>query len=87
MGLVFVAILDDWHTSKSLINPTIKVKVIRSLPPSKRAVLPGMITDHNNMPLAISAPLTSAYFSPHDYALEYYELKARQQELQKSKPE
>ena len=87
MGLVFVAIFGrlayiqvinkSYYQGKgnSLIT-TIKKE------PSYR----GMITDRNNMPLAISAPLTSVYFSPHDYAVEYYELKARQQELQKSKP-
>lgn len=46
----------------------------------------GMITDRNNMPLAISAPLVTLTFSPHEYAVEYYELKRRLQELQKSKP-
>lgn len=46
----------------------------------------GMITDRNNMPLAISAPLMTVIFSPHEYAVEYYELKRRQQELQKAKP-
>ncbi len=35
----------------------------------------GMITDRNNLPLAISAPLATVTFSPHDYAREYYELK------------
>lgn len=46
----------------------------------------GMITDRNNMPLAISAPLVTLVFSPHEYAVEYYDLKAKQQELLKSKP-
>lgn len=46
----------------------------------------GMITDRNNMPLAISAPLVTLTFSPHEYAVEYYELKGRLQELQKAKP-
>ncbi|WP_367107330.1 peptidoglycan D,D-transpeptidase FtsI family protein [uncultured Psychrobacter sp.] len=35
----------------------------------------GMITDRNDLPLAISAPLATVSFSPHDYAQEYYELK------------
>lgn len=35
----------------------------------------GMITDRNNLPLAVSAPLATVTFSPHDYAREYYELK------------
>ena len=35
----------------------------------------GMITDRNNLPLAVSAPLATVSFSPHDYAREYYELK------------
>lgn len=35
----------------------------------------GMITDRNNLPLAISAPLATVSFSPHDYASEYYEVK------------
>lgn len=35
----------------------------------------GMIMDRNNLPLAISAPLATVTFSPHDYAREYYELK------------
>lgn len=35
----------------------------------------GMITDRNDLPLAISAPLSTVSFSPHDYAQEYYELK------------
>ena len=35
----------------------------------------GMITDRNNLPLAVSAPLATVSFSPHDYAQEYYELK------------
>lgn len=34
----------------------------------------GMITDRNQLPLAISAPLATVSFSPHDYAREYYEL-------------
>ena len=34
----------------------------------------GMITDRNNQPLAVSAPLATVSFSPHDYAREYYEL-------------
>ncbi|MES1965837.1 penicillin-binding protein 2 [Psychrobacter sp. AH5] len=34
----------------------------------------GMITDRNNLPLAVSAPLATVSFSPHDYAQEYYEL-------------
>lgn len=46
----------------------------------------GMITDRNNMPLAISAPLVTVVFSPHEYAVEYYDLKRRQQDLQSSKP-
>ncbi|WLP94411.1 penicillin-binding protein 2 [Psychrobacter sp. M13] len=35
----------------------------------------GMITDRNQLPLAVSAPLATVSFSPHDYAQEYYELK------------
>lgn len=35
----------------------------------------GMITDRNQLPLAVSAPLATVSFSPHDYAREYYELK------------
>ena len=35
----------------------------------------GMITDRNSLPLAVSAPLATVSFSPHDYAREYYELK------------
>ena len=35
----------------------------------------GMITDRNDLPLAVSAPLVTVSFSPHDYAREYYELK------------
>ncbi|TXD96238.1 penicillin-binding protein 2 [Psychrobacter frigidicola] len=35
----------------------------------------GMITDRNQLPLAVSAPLSSVTFSPHDYAREYYEIK------------
>lgn len=35
----------------------------------------GMITDRNKLPLAVSAPLATVSFSPHDYAREYYELK------------
>lgn len=35
----------------------------------------GMITDRNQLPLAISAPLSTVSFSPHDYAREYYELR------------
>lgn len=38
----------------------------------------GIITDRNGMPLAVSAPLVSLTFSPHDYANEYYQLKAQQ---------
>ncbi|MGO1251393.1 peptidoglycan D,D-transpeptidase FtsI family protein [Psychrobacter sp.] len=34
----------------------------------------GMITDRNDLPLAVSAPLATVSFSPHDYAREYYEL-------------
>ena len=34
-----------------------------------------MITDRNDLPLAVSAPLATVSFSPHDYAQEYYELK------------
>lgn len=34
----------------------------------------GMITDRNQLPLAVSAPLATVSFSPHDYAQEYYEL-------------
>ena len=34
----------------------------------------GMITDRNNLPLAVSAPLATVSFSPHDYAQEFYEL-------------
>lgn len=45
----------------------------------------GMITDRNNMPLAISAPLVTVIFSPYDYAVEYYNLKASEVELNKSK--
>ena len=46
----------------------------------------GMITDRNNMPLAISAPLVTVVFSPHEYAVEYYDMVRRQKELQSSKP-
>lgn len=35
----------------------------------------GMITDRNNLPLAVSAPLTTVSFSPYDYAQEYYSIK------------
>lgn len=45
----------------------------------------GMITDRNHMPLAISAPLVTVVFSPYDYALEYYSLKANEVELNKAK--
>lgn len=45
----------------------------------------GMITDRNNMPLAISAPLVTVVFSPYDYAVEYYSLKASEFELNKAK--
>lgn len=37
----------------------------------------GMITDRNNQPLAISAPLSSVSFSPYDYAVAYYDLSKR----------
>lgn len=37
----------------------------------------GMITDRNNQPLAVSAPLSSVSFSPYDYALAYYDLQKR----------
>lgn len=45
----------------------------------------GMISDRNNMPLAISAPLVTVVFSPYDYAVEYYSLKASELELSKTK--
>ena len=35
----------------------------------------GIITDRNQLPLAVSAPLVTVSFSPHDYAVEYYSLK------------
>lgn len=35
----------------------------------------GMITDRNHLPLAVSAPLATVYFSPYDYAREYYSIK------------
>lgn len=35
----------------------------------------GMITDRNHLPLAVSAPLATVYFSPYDYAQEYYAIK------------
>lgn len=35
----------------------------------------GMITDRNNQPLAVSAPLSNVSFSPYDYARSYYDLK------------
>lgn len=35
----------------------------------------GMITDRNQLPLAVSAPLATVSFSPYDYAYEYYELQ------------
>ncbi len=38
----------------------------------------GMITDRNHLPLAVSAPLSTVYFSPYDYAQTYYEVKKRQ---------
>lgn len=47
----------------------------------------GIITDRNNMPLAVSAPLISLTFSPHDYADEYYQLKALQVKYQKTPKE
>lgn len=47
----------------------------------------GIITDRNNMPLAVSAPLVSLTFSPHDYADEYYQLKALQIKYQKTPKE
>lgn len=37
----------------------------------------GMITDRNNQPLAVSAPLSTVSFSPYDYAQAYYELQKR----------
>ncbi|ELA09349.1 peptidoglycan synthetase FtsI [Moraxella macacae 0408225] len=46
----------------------------------------GMIVDRNNIPLAISAPLVTLTFSPHDYAVEYYNLKAKEASLNKAKP-
>lgn len=45
----------------------------------------GMITDRNDMPLAVSAPLISLTFSPHDYAEEYYILKKQQLTIKKAK--
>lgn len=35
----------------------------------------GIITDRNQLPLAVSAPLVTLTFSPYDYAVEYYSLK------------
>lgn len=42
---------------------------------STQTVYRGMIVDRNGYPLAISAPLSTVYFSPHDYARDFYELK------------
>ncbi|WP_410473145.1 peptidoglycan D,D-transpeptidase FtsI family protein [Faucicola mancuniensis] len=52
----------------------------------KQSPYRGMITDRNNIPLAISAPLVTVVFSPHDYAVEYYSLKKSEEELNKSTP-
>lgn len=46
----------------------------------------GMIIDRHNMPLAVSAPLVTVVFSPRDYALEFYRLKAEEQKLMAEKP-
>lgn len=35
----------------------------------------GMITDRNQLPLAVSAPLVTVVFSPYDYARDYYAVK------------
>lgn len=35
----------------------------------------GQIVDRNNQPLAVSAPLSTVYFSPFEYARSYYTLK------------
>lgn len=35
----------------------------------------GMIKDRNGVPLAVSAPLKTVYFSPHDYIRAYYNNK------------
>lgn len=37
----------------------------------------GMITDRNNQPLAVSAPLSTVTFSPYDYAQAYYAMQKR----------
>lgn len=45
----------------------------------------GIITDRNQQPLAVSAPLVTVSFSPHDYAVAYYSLK-REIALNPDKP-
>ena len=45
----------------------------------------GIITDRNHLPLAVSAPLVTVSFSPHDYAMEYYSLK-KEMALNPDKP-
>lgn len=76
--LIYVQIInkDYYQAQGSRLITTTRVQ------PSYR----GMITDRNNMPLAISAPLVTLVFSPHEYAVEYYDLNRRLQELKKSKP-
>lgn len=78
LRLAYVQLInkDEYQAQGNKLITTIK----------KQPTYRGMITDRNNMPLAISAPLVTLVFSPRDYAAEYYALKAKQQALQKSKP-
>lgn len=87
MGLGFIAILCRLSYIQLINAPYYQEKGNKLITTTReQPSYRGMITDRNNMPLAISAPLVTLVFSPHEYAVEYYELKSRQQELQKAKP-
>ena len=62
-----------------VINPEMYINIGNKIITSERVQhsYRGMITDRNNQPLAVSAPLSSVTFSPYDYAQAYYAMQKR----------
>lgn len=80
-GAIFVRLIYVQILSKDKIVEYEQALIMRK---SKQPTYRGMITDRHDKPLAVSAPLISVVFSPRDYALSYYLLKAEEQKLKNS---
>lgn len=78
-AMCFLAALVGRAFYLQVINPQKFIDIGNEIITSERTQhsYRGMITDRNNQPLAVSAPLSTVTFSPYDYAQAYYAMQKR----------